>query len=335
MGAMQAQDYLMAKWAVGKRLSDVTDLAIENALNKGEIIRTHIMRPTWHFVAAEDIYWMLELTSPQVVSSMKSRYKSLEFTESIISKSFRIIEKSLAIRTCLTRGELSKELNKAKINTNENRLSHLLMYAELNGIICNGPVTDKKQTYALLNSWVPNRKVFTREESLAELAKRYFRSHGPATISDFTWWSGLSLRDARKAIGYIRSGFISEIIGSKEYLFTESSANLKHKGKNVHLLPAYDEFLISYKDRNASVNLTEHKNVVSNNGIFRPVIVIDGQVSGLWRCVRKNENVLIEINFLKPQNETIIKQTEKVAKSYASYLGRPAKIIFNNGNKLM
>lgn len=330
MGAIQSQDYSMAKWAVGIRLSDSTDAAIEDSFIKGEIVRTHIMRPTWHFVSAEDIYWMLDLTAPQILSSLKSRHKELELTEAVRSKSNRIIEKALTKRMSLTREELSDEFNKAKILTNENRLSHLLLFAELKELICSGPVRDKKQTYALLNGRIPVRKVFTREESLAELARRYFTSHGPATVPDFSWWSGLSVTNASQALGFVKTQLISEKIDSKEYWFKDSLTNNKINNSSVHLIPAYDEFLISYKDRSASLTLTDNKKVISDNGIFRPVIIINGQVAGLWKCTRKNGNMIIEINFLQPQDKSIKDKTENAAKKFGNFSGKATSIRFTN-----
>ncbi len=330
MGAIQAQDYLMAKWAVGTRLLNSKDYVIENALNKGEIIRTHILRPTWHFVSSDDIYWMLELTAPQIKSSLRSRHKQLELTDVIHSKSKQIIEKALTKEMNLTREELSKEFHKAKIVTDNNRLSHLLLYAELDKIICSGPMKGKKQTYALLEDRVPLKKVSTRDESLAELARRYFASHGPATILDFAWWSGLSVKDARQALEFIKYKCVSEKFDSEEYWFTDSLGYTTFKKTDIHLLPAYDEFLISYKDRRASMMFTENKKVISNNGIFRPVIVMNGQVSGLWKCVRKNESVIIEIIFFQPQNTSIKKITEEVARTFGNFFGTTAKVIFKN-----
>jgi hypothetical protein len=333
MGAMQAQDYSMAKWAIGLRLMNSTEDAIENSLNKGEIIRTHIMRPTWHFVSAEDIYWMLELTSPQIKPLLKSRHKALELTDAVHSKSCGIIEKALVTGNSLTRAELSKEFEKAKIITNENRLSHLLLYAELSGLICSGPIKDKKLTYALLSERIPKNKLLTRAESLAALAKRYFTSHGPATIPDFAWWSGLSMRDSKQALEFVKSDFISETIDLKEYWFSDSLTETKNRKTNIHLLPAYDEFLISYKDKNASLNLSDNKNVISDNGIFRPVIVINGQVAGLWKCLRKNNSVDIEINFLHKQNNSTKKLTGELAEIFGNFLGKETNVIINNGNK--
>jgi hypothetical protein len=320
MGAMQAQDFTMAKWAVGLRLQNSTEKKIEAAINKGEIIRTHLMRPTWHFVSADDIYWMLELTAPRIISSLKSRHIELELTKDNITKSNRIIEKSLSDGVHLNRDEIRIILNKANIKTDENRLSHLMLRAELDGLICSGHIINSKQTYGLLRERVPFKKSFTKEESLAEIAKRYFTSHCPATMKDFIWWSGLLVSEARTALELVKSLFFHETINSEKYWFTDSFSKIKNQKTSIHFLPAYDEFLISYRDRSASLRLINNEKVISDNGIFRPVIIVNGQVSGLWKRVAKNDKIFIETDIINLSNElskdTIKTAAEKVGNFY-------------------
>lgn len=210
MGAMQAQDYAMAKWAIGARLPQSTDKQIETAINKGEILRTHVMRPTWHFVSADDIYWMLKLTSPRIKTSLKSRFMELGLSESVIKKTNSSIEKILSGGKHLTREEIMIELKKNKINDDNLKSYHLMFCAELDGIVCSGEVKDNKQTYALFEERVKKKISLTREEALAELAKKYFFSHSPATIKDFVWWSGLAVGDAKLAMEMVKSGFNSK-----------------------------------------------------------------------------------------------------------------------------
>ncbi len=317
MGAIQAQDFPMAKWAIGLRLSDSTDKNIEESFNKGEILRTHLMRPTWHFICAEDIYWMLDLTAPHIKTSIKSRNKTLELNDKVLIKSNSIIEEALASGISLTRDELKKKFNEAAIRTDDNRLSHLLVCAELDGLICSGPVKMKKQTYCLLRERVPQKKVLTKEESLYELAKRYYNSHGPATLNDFIWWSGLRIKDAREAFESVKSGFVKEIIGYDEYLFPIASVIPKKIKPLVYLLPAYDEFLISYKDRSASISVNFNKNAISNNGIFYPAILINGQVKGVWKRSINKDKVNIGLalfeQITKDERKLIVKKAEIIA----------------------
>lgn len=322
MGAVQAQDYAMAKWAIGVRLLNSSGNKIETSFNKGEIIRTHLMRPTWHFISPDDIYWMLDLTASRIKYSMKSRNKQLELFEAIFTKTNDIIKKALIKRNVMTREEIAKELNNVKIKTDENRLSHLLFQTELDGIVCSGPIKNGKQTYALLAERVPHKKVLTRDESLAELAKRYFTSHGPATIRDFAWWSGLSLADSRQALEFIKSGFISETIGPEKYWMANSFSKPKNNKTSAYLLPAYDEFLISYKDRKSSLSLSDNKKAVSANGFFRPVIVVNGKVTGLWKPMKKNDKVLIQTEFFESPDKTTRNLIEKRVYEFGRFLNK-------------
>jgi len=204
MGAMQAQDFAMVKWAIGLRLKNSTNKIIETAINKGEIIRTHLLRPTWHFVSAEDIHWLIELTAPKIKSSIKSRLKEFEINEKMLAQSNAIFHKALIEESFLSREDLLKKLTDAKIPIDNFRSSHFLFCAELDGLICSGPIKNNKQTYSLLEKRVPKYQSFSREESLAKLATKYFFSHFPATVQDFIWWSGLGATDAKNALESIK-----------------------------------------------------------------------------------------------------------------------------------
>jgi len=319
MGAMQAQDYAMAKWAIGVRIPGITEKQIVNAIDKGEIIRTHLMRPTWHFVSAEDIHWMLQLTAPYIKSSLRLRHKELELTDAILKKSNKIVEKALTQNNYLTREELVHEFSKAKIVTDNNRASHLLLTAELEGIACSGPISGKKQTYALLEKRVPKTKTLKKDEALAKLAQKYFLSHCPATIQDFAWWSGLTITDARKALEMIKSSLVSEIINGQTYWLPDS-ISIPKKDKSVYLLPAFDEFIISYKNRSAVIQTEHYPKSISSNGIFKPVIIINGLVTGLWKREIKKDKVIIETDFFQAPNKTTKNLIQKAAETFGNFL---------------
>lgn len=328
MGAMQAQDYNQAKWAIGVRLPHLTETQIESAFNQGEIFRTHLMRPTWHFVSADDIYWLLELTAKQIKSTTKSRKRDLGLTEGELIKSKEVLIKSMEGNRALTREELSDQLNLAGINTYEQRLPHILMDAEIDGIICSGGISGKKQTYALLEERVPVKKIFSKEESLALLAKKYFTSHGPATLPDFIWWSGLPVSDARKALEMNKTTLISETIDTDNYWFADSVNLLSSPPDSVYLLPAFDEYLISYKNRSAAITADHHTKAISNNGIFRPVIVVNGQISGLWKRTIKKDAVLIELDHFRVHNKKEIGLIEKAAETFGHFSEKKTEVKF-------
>jgi hypothetical protein len=332
MGAMQAQDYLMAKWAIGIRMPGATDKIVETAIDKGEIIRTHLLRPTWHFVSASDIHWMLELTAPQIKTSLKTRQKQLGLTGPLLSQCNSIIEKALTDGKHLTRDELKIELERAKIFTGE-RLSHIMFWAEMEGLVCSGASKNGKQTYTLLSEWVPKTKSLSKEEALASLAKRYFTSHGPATLQDFTWWSGLSVGNAKNALELVNPHFISETIDGKIYWFSYGIPVPARLDELVYVLPAYDEFIISYKDRIAVLSPAENKKAISDNGIFRPVIIINGQAVGIWKRTIKKDQVVIETNFFKSSGAKKLPKDAiaKAFQGYGKFLGLKVEIVKHIG----
>jgi len=305
MGAVQAQDYQMAKWAIGIRLPGSIEKEIEYAVDRGEILRTHLLRPTWHFVSSDDIYWMLQLTAPHIKNSLKSRWKQLELDQKTIQKSNRIIEKALKDGKHLTREEIFEILEREKIAAGNQRGVHLLLEAELNGIICSGATKGNQRTYALLEERVPKKNLLRRDEALAKLAQKYFSSHGPATLQDFVWWSGLPVKDARHAIEMIKQNFNSQKIGAQIYWSINSSAAQTKNKDAAYLLPAYDEYLISYKDRSAVLAFEERKRTISINGIFKPTVIANGIVMGIWRKVTKREKIIMETDFFQEINKSL------------------------------
>jgi len=326
MGAMQAQDFAMAKWAVGIRLLNSTDAKIEMALNKGEIIRTHVMRPTWHFVSADDVYWLLDLTAGKIKSALKTRDKQLELSESLFIRSNNLIESVLKEGNHLSREELTTVFNNANIRTDDNRLSHIMLRAELEGIVCSGQIKGNKPCYSLLSQRVPRKKTISRDESICELAKRYFTSHGPATFRDFVWWSGLSVTQARKGLESIQSDFNSEKVGSAKYWFKDSFSTIPPETNSVYLLPAFDELIISYKDRSSTLSLIHNNKAVSQNGIFHPVIVANGQVTGIWKRKIKKDELLIEMSSFLADEQFTADLINKAALEYGNFLNKQIKL---------
>lgn len=309
---------------VGVRLPGSTDKSVESAINIGEIIRTHALRPTWHFVEAKDVYWMLELSAPQIKTAMRARDKELRLTETVFTRSNNIIEKALRDRNHLTREELVKLLAATGFDNENNRVSHLLMRAEIEGIICSGTVKAGKQTYALLAERVPKTRELKRDEAAAELARRYFTSHGPATLTDFVWWSGLPVKECRHAIEDIKSSFVAETFDNETYWLSPETVFTEIDKNRIFLLPAFDEYLISYKNRTAMLTFENHIKTVSNNGVFRPIIVQNGQVIGIWKRTLKNDNVILETEYFgSPDKTTKIKVTETFEK-YLRFLGKKA-----------
>jgi hypothetical protein len=319
MGAIQAQDYAMSKWAIGSRLPGSTDHSIEEAINNGSIIRTHILRPTWHLVSADDIHWMLELTAPHVQGSVAFMNRQLELDEKTLKRTASIIEKTLRDNNHLTREEIMTVLQKAKMNTDTLRGAHIMFDAELKGIVCNGTRKGKQFTYALLNERVAQPKKIKRDEALGKLALRYFTSHGPATLQDFIWWSGLPITDARKSLESVKSELMSETIDTNTYWFVSSKLP-KKVPETLLYLPAYDEFMISYKDRTAALDPAFSQTTITGNGIFKPIIVVNGKVIGTWKRTFKKDTVIIENMFFKKTGNPDKKELLAAVQLYSNFL---------------
>jgi hypothetical protein len=329
LGAMQAQDYAMSKWAVGVRLKSATDESVERAIDSGDILRTHILRPTWHLVSSDDIRWMLALTAKNIRTAAAFMYRQLELNDEVFTRSNKIIEKTLEGKQ-LTRLEIMSELEKHGIRTNDLRAAHLMLQAELDGVVCNGAKRGKQLTYALLDERVPGGKTLTKDEALAELAHRYFLSHGPATLQDFTLWSGLSATDARFGLETIKQKLLHEEIGEQKYWFSNSNLMLNQFPSKVYLLPAFDEFMVSYKDRIASIGSAYAANAITGNGIFRPIVVSNGKVSGTWKRTIQKDALIIDPLLFKPLGKLKQKSMQTSAKSYAKFLKLKACIQSEN-----
>ena len=319
MGAVQAQDHAMAQWALGVRLPDVTAEVVQAALQRGDILRTHVLRPTWHLVAAEDIHWLLALTAPHIRPLFASHQRKLELTEAAFSQSRRVMENALAGGQHLTRQELIAEFGKVNLPADEGRATILVMRAELDGLVCSGAARGNKQTYALLAERVPPAEALPREEALARLARRYFTSHGPATVQDFAWWSGLPAADARKGAAGLGPEFVSGAVEGKTYWWAGSLAGPEADGETTFLLPAFDEFLISYRDRSASLAAGSQSRVITVNGIFRPVVVVDGQVAGTWKRTVKKGTIGIETALFGPATPATRERIKMAAAAWGRF----------------
>jgi hypothetical protein len=319
LGAVQAQDYLAALWAIGVRSKNLTEVDIEQALADRTIVRTWPLRGTLHFVAAEDARWMLESFAPRIIAMNANRLKrESDLDEKVFTKCKKIFERELCDGKQLTRDELYSALEAARISTASQRGLHILWRLAHDGFICFGPRNGKQHTFVLLDEWIPSAKKISYDEALARLAQQYFRSHGPATIQDFAWWSGLTTTEAKRAIELAEPKIVHKTIENQHYLLSHDLPKLK-KTSGVYLLPSYDEYLISYADRRASL-ATEHQGKTINtvNGIFFPIIVIDGKVAGTWKRAFKKESVTIETkpfqSFSTIQKNSVLKSTKKYAK---------------------
>ncbi len=328
LGAVQAQDYAGAKWAIGQRLAGCVDADIEQAYITGRILRTHVMRPTWHFVAPEDIRWTQELTSPRVRALMSYYDRKLELDEATFSRSSGVLGKVLCGGTHLTRTELSLAFANAGIETSGQRLGQLVMRAELDGLICSGPMRGKQHTYALLEERAPRGRRLRRDEALAELALRYFRSHGPALPQDFAWWSGLTVADAKAGIEMAKHELVYEPINGRTYWFSAKAPKARMSRLALHLLPNYDELLVAYRDHDPSLDprLPSDRSLLTKV-LYRHVIAANGLVVGGWRTSVVKGAVTIEARPLVPLSDIETKALYAAAERYGRFVRMSARIV--------
>ena len=293
LGAVQAQDYLGGLWAIALRTHDATAAAVEQAITGRTIIRTWPMRGTLHFVAVPDIRWMLELLTPRIVARSARRLKQLDLDEATLARSKDMIGQALQGGKQLSRPALYQVLGAAHISPAGQRGIHILARLAQDGFICFGTREGKQQTFALLDEWAPAARTMERADALAELARRYFTSHGPATLHDFVWWSGLATADARAGLEGAKPQLTHEEIDGRTYWLSASPPPVGVASATAYLLPPYDEYTVAYRDRSAVLSPEYAARADSGNGIFSPTMVVDGQVVGTWiRAAKKNTLVI-------------------------------------------
>lgn len=321
MGAIQGQDYTMVKWALGVRLQASTYNDVQLSFQRADIIRTHILRPTWHLVAAEDLRWMLSLSGERLSRSCKLYGDKMISDKKVYTKIYNLFEKLLAGNNHLTKQEINTEIIRIGIPTENHLLNNFLMAAEGDGIICSGADKGNKPTFALLEERVPPQKKRTKQEALAELALRYFKSHSPASFNDFLWWSGLNISEAREAVNLLGSDLIKDRFAGYDLYIHQSCPALQEYDDLLHFLPPYDEYLISYKDRTAALELVHHPKAFTNYGIFYPVIMYNGRIVGNWKKISKKGTISIETIFFDKKTKVkkaLLKAAEERYKAFYS-----------------
>ena len=324
MGAMQAQNYSMVKWAVGMRLKSATIQAVEKALHEGEILRTHVMRPTWHLVAAEDIRWMLKLSAQRIISANDSFAKGydLDIPNELYTKAHDLLEKILCGKKSLTKQEIAEHFNRSGIVADNRRMTRFMARAEQEGIICSGEDRGSKCTYALLEERVPPMPELTKDESLARLARSYFRSHSPAVLQDFIWWSGLPVSDAKQAVYLIASELTTEQWKEQTWYIHDTCRTRGKLSGHIHLLPSYDEYLLGYKDRTDVLPLEHYSKAFTNNGLFFPIVLHNGQVIGNWDKSEKKKSVDLKYSWFRQVTDMDEETLERERQKFARFLGK-------------
>ncbi|HVD13720.1 MAG TPA: winged helix DNA-binding domain-containing protein [Actinomycetota bacterium] len=328
LGAVQSQDYGPAKWSVGQRTAGVGDAELDRAFADGTILRTHVLRPTWHFVLPAEIRWMLELTGPRVHALNAYYYRQLGLDQDVLAKATALLVGALRGGNQLTRKELAAVVEGAGIATKGFRFAYILMNAELNGVICSGALQGKQHTYALLEERAPQASGLGHDEALAELTLRYFTGHGPATEKDLRWWSSLTAADVTKGLELVGPRLGHEVVDGVTYWFAEPAPRLDTAAPTVHLLQGYDEYIVGYSESKYVLDLAgTARSRIQDRAVPNHVLILDGQVAGHWKRTLKRGSVTIEAVLYAPFDHAQAAALQAAADRHGEFLGLPATVV--------
>jgi hypothetical protein len=321
-GAIQAQDFMGGKWAIGLRVPKISETDIVKALEEKSIVRTWPMRGTLHFVTPADIRWLLSLLAVRILPRLTPRFKQLEIDDETLRKGKRILVSLLSGHKSATRDDIYNAFEQGGISAKEQRGLHIIGYAAMEGLICFGALKQKQQTFVLLEEWVPKEKTYSREESLGMLATRYFIAHGPATLQDFVWWTGLSVGDAKRAIELSEHTLHKEIIEGNTYYMQQK--NIEKKIPNiVKLLPPFDEYLVGYKDRTAALESTGNpKSLSAIQYLLSPTVLVNGHIVGTWKRQMKQHQVMMTYDLFRTLTADESQLLQQASEQYATFFGK-------------
>jgi hypothetical protein len=317
---VQAQDFAAGCWALAVRTTGATRADVLADLDAGRIVRSWPMRGTLHFVPPEDLRWMLGVTTDRMVQGLAARHRQLELEAADLVRAADAAVEALSGGRSLGRAEMLEVWERAGIATTGQRGYHLIYYLAQTGLLCWGPTHRTQQALVLLDEWAPARRELSGEEAMAEFLLRYLAGHGPATLQDFVWWIKGTITGARAARALLGDALTTLTVDGTEYLVTTELADraagtpqTRAEREAVSLLPAFDEYLLGYRDRSAV--LDDHlfdRIVPGGNGVFAPILVVRGRVAGTWR----RSGAEVEPQPFAPLTAT---QQRAVARSVAAY----------------
>ena len=320
MGAIQAQEYLSARWALALRLQgSPTEAEVEAALADGRVIRTHAFRGTWQLIAPEDVRWMVAISQASVKRKAASRLRELGLDADTLKRGYVAITKAMERSGALTRDELKRALLGAKISPEGQRLSHLLLQTELEGLICGGPRRGKQLTWRLLDTKADRRST---DDALAELALRFFQSRGPATVDDLSWWTGLTLGEVRRGVAAAGSALTPERVDGRE-LLRRTGGRVSSSAPRALLLPAFDEWMVGYRNRDDAVDPRHQGAVNQGGGIIGMSVAVDGRIVGSWRRTLERGGVKVKTKLFERVAEEDLPHIDEAIERYAAFLDVP------------
>ena len=323
---MQAQEYALAKWSIGQRARDMLDGDVDAALEAGTIVRTHVMRPTWHFVAAEDVRWLLGLTGSRVHQKNARRYRELGLDAKILARCERVIATALANEGRLTRKGIAEVLGRGRVDIEAQRLPYILMHCELEALIGSGGMEGKQHTYALLDEKVPPGHRLSSEAALTEIVRRYLQSHGPATAKDIGWWSGLTLGDVRRGVEGVTDAEESTVDGTT---FWSLGGPSPPRPRGSLLLQVYDETVVGYSDSRffGDPRAEEARAAWKDRSLPQGIVLVDGAIAGHWRRTLTNTRVKVEIVTYGEPRRTVTRKVESATAELGAFFGHAVESV--------
>lgn len=327
-GAMQAQEYGLAKWSIGQRCAGIVDQDVDRALAAGAIVRTHVLRPTWHFVAAGDARWMLALSGPRVQQRVATRYRELGLDNRTRARCESAIAAALGGGNRLTRESIGEVLTAAGVDVTGQRLPFILLHCELEALICSGGLAGKQQTYALLDDRVPKKAPFNRDDALVELVRRYLQSHGPATLQDLRWWSGLTIADIKKALDLMVGAARNEVIDGITFWSAAETPRSVGGDRRAHLLQAYDELIVGYTESRyfGDPHGAAARVAWRDRSLPTGVVLVNAGVTGNWRRVVKKDSVDVEVLLYSKPTPAVDRLLQAAAAQLGRFVGRRASV---------
>ena len=321
--AMQAQEYGPAKWSIGQRSDGVLDADVDGAVRDGSIVRTHILRPTWHFVARDDLRWLMSLSGPRVTQGNAGRYRRLGLDAKSLDRGATLIARELGGGARRTRNQLAEALDRAGFDREGQRMPHLLMQLELELVIGSGGLDGNQQTYVLLDGRIPSSKPVDRDEALAELVRRYLGSHGPATVKDMSWWSGITMGDLRGALRDLGEEVRSEELAGFTCWSLSSADPRPPAARGAQLLQTYDELVVGYTEsRFAGDDKAElAKAAWMERSLPTGLLMLGDRVGGHWRRTFERGGVRIEAHLYDQPTSATARSVDIAAKRFGRSVG--------------
>lgn len=325
--AVQSQDYGPAKWSIGQRARGLRDADVEDAFQAGTILRTHVLRPTWHFVLPADVRWLLDVTGHRVLARNAPMYPRLELDGQVLEQCSTVITEALRGGTHLTRREIQAVLGRHGIVATGQRLAYIMMHAELTGVICSGALKGKQHTYGLLDERAPAATWPTGDDALAELTHRYFTSHGPATAQDLRGWASLTLAAVRRGIELVSSRLERELLDGTTFWWAAADSAPDPTAPAVHLLQGYDEYIMGYSESKYVLDIFGVGRLgFQDRASFNAVVILDGQVAGMWRRTPRKDGLLIQVALHVTFNAAQTRALHLAADKHAAFLGLNAVV---------